>query len=109
MLQCDECAMWRLLYSKFKLTKKERTDLQAAIEDVSFTCGAPLQDLQLPGHLSEVYARQLSCGEPIEKLYYTAKYSHICIYCADTVDLPVLEDKYPQCHACQDKLKIAKL
>ena len=31
MLQCDKCAMWRLLYSKFKLTKKERTDLQVAI------------------------------------------------------------------------------
>ena len=109
MLQCDECAMWRLLYSKFKLTKKERTDLQVAIEDISFTCGAPLQDLQLPECLSEVYTRELSCGEPIEKLYYTEKYSPICIYCADTVDFPVSKDKYPQCHACQDKPEIAKL
>jgi hypothetical protein len=36
---------------------------------------------QLPGRLNEVYTRELWCGEPIEKLYYTAKY----IYCADTV------------------------
>ena len=45
MLQCDECSMWRLLYSRHKLTRKERADLQAALEDVSFTCGAQLQDL----------------------------------------------------------------
>ena len=81
MLQCDECAMWRLLYSKFKLTKKERTDLQVAIEDVSFTCGAPMQDLQLPGRLSEVYTRELSCGEPIEKLLHSKIFSHMYLLC----------------------------
>ena len=48
ILQCDECSMWRLLYSRFKLTRKARADLQVAIDDISFTCGAPLQDLQLP-------------------------------------------------------------
>ena len=57
MLQCDECGMWRLLYSKLKLTKKERADLEVALEDVSFSCGASLQDLQLPGRLDNVYAR----------------------------------------------------
>ena len=87
--------MWRLLYSKFKLTKKERTDLQAAMEDIPFTCGAPLQDLDLPGRLGEVYTRELSCGEPIEKLYYSAKYSPICIYCAGVVE-SAPQDKYPQ-------------
>ena len=54
MLQCDECAMWGLLYSKVKLTKKERADLQVAIEDISFTCGASLQDIELPGCLNDV-------------------------------------------------------
>ena len=89
MLQCDQCAMWTILYSKVKLKKKERTDLQVAIEDISFTCGAPLQDFQLPGRLAEVYTREFLCGELMDKLYYTAEYSPICIYCADTVDLPV--------------------
>ena len=107
MLQCDECAMWRLLYSKFKLTKKERVDFQVAIEDISFTCGAPLQDLQLPGRLNEVYNRELCCGETNEKLYYTAKYFPICIYCADTVQ-SVPKEKYPQCSACKDKPEILK-
>ena len=42
--------------------------MQQVIEDVSFTCGAPLQDSELPGRLNEV----LSCGDPIEKLYYNS-------------------------------------
>ena len=108
MLQCDKCAMWRVLYSCFKLTRKERSDLQKVIKGISFTCGAPLQDLELPGHLNEVCTRELSCGEPIEKLYYTAKYSPICIYCADDVD-SVPNDKYPQCSACKGKPEIKKV
>ena len=107
MLQCDECSMWRLPYSRFKLTRKERADLQVAIDDISFTCGALLHDLQLPGCLSKVYTRELSCGEPIEKLYYTAKYIPICIYCADDVE-SVPKDKYSQCNACKDKPEIMK-
>ena len=107
MLQCDECSMWRLLYSRFKLTRKERADLQVAINGISFTFGAPLQDLQLPGRLSEVYTRELSCGESTEKLNYTAKYTPICIYCADDVE-SVPKDKYPQCNACKDKPEIMK-
>ena len=27
MLQCDECGLWRLLYSQKKLTKRDRLDL----------------------------------------------------------------------------------
>ena len=110
MLQCDECGMWRLLYSKLKLTKKERADLEVALEDVSFSCGASLQYLQLPGRLDNVYARELSCGEPIEKLYYSAIYT-ICVYCACDVE-SVPKDNYPQSivfvQACQLFLKHSK-
>ena len=102
MLQCDECCMWRLLYCRYKLTKKERSDLQTALEDVSFTCGAQLQDLELPGRLNDVYTRIISCEQLIEKLYYSAKYSPICVYCAQDVE-SIPEDKYPQCTDCADK------
>ena len=50
--------MWRLLYSKYKLNRKEKCDLQAI---VSFTCGAQIQGLNKPGHLNDV--RQMSCIE----------------------------------------------
>jgi len=49
ILQCDECNMWKLLYSHHKLTTKEQNDLQAVISDVLFTCGAEIQDSNLPG------------------------------------------------------------
>ena len=68
MLQCDECGMWRLLYCRFKLSKKEQANLQTALQDVSFTCGAQLQNLELPGRLNEVYTRKISCEQPMEKL-----------------------------------------
>ena len=107
MLQCEECSMWRLLYSRYKLTRQEKTQLKAAVEDLSFTCGAPLQDLDLPGRLNDVYTRQLHCEEPIEKLYYSAKYNPICIYCAEDVNT-VPADRYPQCDSCKDKPAIMK-
>ena len=77
--------MWRLLYCRFKLSK-EQADLEAALEDISLTCGAQLQNLELPGSLNEVYTRTMSCKEPIEELYYSAKYGPICVYCAADVD-----------------------
>ena len=65
--------MWRLLYSKYKLNRKEKADLLKTIEVVSFACGTQIQDLNLPGCLNEIYKRQISCMEPIERLYYSAK------------------------------------
>lgn len=99
--------MWRLLYSRYKLTRQEKAQLQFAIEDLSFTCGAPLQDLNLPGRLNDVYTRQLQCEEPIEKLYYSAKYDPICIYCGGVVK-EVQGDRYPQCDLCKNKTVIMK-
>lgn len=45
MLQCDKCCMLRLLYCRFKLSKKEWSDPKTTFQDVSLTCGAQLQDL----------------------------------------------------------------
>ena len=87
---------------RFKLSKKEQADLQTTLQDVSFTCGAQLQDLELPGQLNEVYTRKISCKQPVEKLYYSAKYSSICVYF--TVDVESIpKEKYPQCADCADK------
>ena len=66
MLECEHCGRWWLLYCQQKLTKKERKSLQEALANVSFTCGVPLQELELPGKLANVYVRDISCEEPIE-------------------------------------------
>ena len=107
MLKCEKCLIWRILYSRYKLAQQEKTQLQAALEELSFTCGAPIQDLDLPGRLSDVYTRQLHCEEPIEKLYNSAKYSPICIYYAqDLQEVPT--NHYQQCTECKDKPAITK-
>ena len=46
MVQCEECEMWRLVYSKYKLTTAERATLNQALEEFTFTCGAMLSDLE---------------------------------------------------------------
>ena len=34
---------------------------------------------------TDVYTRELACEKPIEKIYYTVKYSPICIHSAEYV------------------------
>ena len=51
IVQCDECDKWCLLFSKRKLSARERTQLQGTIEDVSYSCGATIDDLILPDTL----------------------------------------------------------
>ena len=64
-----------------KLSKRDRHDLQSILDDALFTGGAQLQDLDLPEQLLGVYTREMSCEEPIEKLYYSVKYKPMCVLC----------------------------
>ena len=109
MLMCEECEMWRLLYSKRKLKQQERIELERGLNGLSFSCGAQLQDSDsVPDYLKEiVFVRKLSCEDPVEKLYYSAKFEDICIHCSGPVQ-PWSDNGpyYPQCRACQSKDKI---
>ena len=40
-----------------------------------------------------------NCQDPIEKLYYSAKYEPICVYCARNKPWTI-PDQYPQCQEC---------
>ena len=102
MLQCEECDLWRLLYSKRKLSVQEKTQLQAYIDDITYTCGATLQELDLPESFSCVFVREHNCFEPIEKLYYSANLEPICIYCAAEVQ-EECSDVYPMCDTCSSE------
>ncbi len=68
MVECQECGMWRLLYSKYKLNKHQRTKLQILLEELVYTCGAKLSQLQLPDEFKYVEIRDHDCHNPIEKL-----------------------------------------
>ena len=83
--------MWRLVYSKYKLTTAERATLNQALEEFTFTCGAVLSDLELREERLDgehVFVRGLCCYEPLEKLYYSVRpYEHICIYCCSSENI----------------------
>jgi len=48
MLMCDECGMWRLVYATKKLKAPEVRKLRMALDDLSFSCGASLQEAEIP-------------------------------------------------------------
>ena len=78
ILMCDECSMYRLIYSKRKLKPAEKLQLEQALDGLSFSYGAQLQNTDIPEHLKDtVFVRQMSCEEPID---YSAKFTDICVY-----------------------------
>ena len=85
-LQCEECELWRLVYSETKLTKQQNKSLEEALADSVFTCGSALEDLQVEG-FNNVYIRPLNCYDHIEKQYYSAGYTPICVYCGEDCPL----------------------
>ncbi|KAL5496676.1 hypothetical protein EMCRGX_G013014 [Ephydatia muelleri] len=109
MLMCDVCEMWRLVYSRRKLKQNEKKELEKGLDCVSFSCGAQLQDSDVPEYLKDaVFVRKMSCEDPIKKLYYSAKFEDICVYCSGPV--PPWSDTeafYPQCTSCAEKPIIA--
>ena len=102
VIQCEECNMWRLVFSKKKLPPAARNTLQSILEEVSYTCGASLEDLDLPESLGSVVIRIHHCEDTIERLYYSAGYEDICIFCAATSDLVdnLPPSTYPVCVSC---------
>ena len=107
MLQCEECEMWRLIFSKFKLDQRKKKHLQKALEQFTYTCGARLSSLDLGEEFKNVEVRVHSCYDPIEKLYYSAGFDPICVYCASVCSFSS-EDFYPQCSACSEHPPVSK-
>ena len=101
----------RLIYAKKKLTHTQKQQLERVLDHVSFSCGTQLQDYSdLPQDMMDmVFARNLNCNEPIERLYYSAKFADICVHCSSESVSPWndSEEFYPQCEGCSEKSKIA--
>ena len=110
VVQCDECNKWRLLFSKRKLAFHERHELEQLLSDISYTCGAKMEDLQLPELLKCVEIRIHQCCDRIERLYYSAYPSDVlCIHCGSTEDIVESEESiYPYCSDCSNKDKVYK-
>uniref|UniRef100_A0A1X7SQM0 Uncharacterized protein n=1 Tax=Amphimedon queenslandica TaxID=400682 RepID=A0A1X7SQM0_AMPQE len=107
MVQCSECDMWRLIFSRYKLNSDQRRDLQSVLDDYEYSCGASLAELNLEDVYKDVEIRAHNCYDPIEVLYYSAKFTPICVYCA-TPQAYTAENEYPKCENCYDKPPIYK-
>ena len=104
LVQCDECDKSHLLFSKRKLSSRERAQLEGIIANVSYSCGATIADLILPDTLKGVGIQGPNCSDPIEKMYCSAyKDDLICIHCGSTnyLTVPVESDTfYSYCSDC---------
>ena len=109
VIQCENCDLWRIIFSKYKLKPSQKQQLQQLLDNVSYnyTCGSKLKDLDLPEEFSNVEIRDHRCKDPIEKLYYSAKFDPICIYCGQNQPYTV-EGQYPQCENCFSLPPISK-
>ena len=98
------------MYSLKKLTTVQHNQLMATLEGMSFSCGAPLEDLDLPDGLPVVFVKELSCSDPMEKLHYSVGHEAICYYCG--TEQEIIEEEtdvyYPACCACSGREKVKK-
>ena len=101
--------MWRLVYSKYKLSDAERCSLEQAVEDYTHTCGAQLKDLGGSFEKERICMRNICCYEPLEKLYYSVgTYKPLCIFCCSNEELTTKDGRYPQCKTCSSREPIKK-
>ena len=109
MLQCEECQMWRIVYSKYKLPAAERVAFQEAMDNFTYTCGAELKDLGGKFEDETICMRNIRCFDPVEKLYYSVGTNElICIHCCSSENLNNKDGFYPQCRDCIHKQAIKK-
>ena len=95
VVQCEECKMWRIVYSKYKLTDSELEIIKSILDNYTYTCGSSMGDLHLCGRLSTVCIRNIRCHEPLEVHYYALDHEIICIHCCGADGLT-----YRQCNLC---------
>ena len=78
-----------------KIYKLSVAKLQQLLNDHSYSCAAKLQDLHLGDEFKDVEIRDRACGDTIEKLYYSAGFEPVCVYCG--CDQPFTSpEQYPQ-------------
>jgi hypothetical protein len=109
LVQCEECELWRLLYSKKKIDPKNISFLEKIVADITYRCGATFDDLQLPTELQSVCVKVHQCYDPMEKLSYSCGFPIVCYYCARDLNESVTSSEYyPQSSHCAGKPPIKK-
>ena len=93
-----------------KAYSPDKHQLQLVLEDVSYSCGAMFNELDIPDSLTCVHVLEHICYDPVEPLYYVAGFDPICVYCAsEELRESSTEYYYPMCNNCfQNKEPIKK-
>jgi hypothetical protein len=99
--------MWRLIFSKKKLTPQAMNDLKMLLEDISYSCGATFSEINLPDSLKSICIKEHKCYDITEKLYYSCNFEPICIHCGTCCE-DGESTSYPQCQDCYLKSKILR-
>ena len=98
IVMCSECLRPRVIYAQKKLSFQEVLQVERILEDVYFTCGSSLQDID-SSHgvgsttdsqlLSKVSVRaNLTCNDPVEISFYSSEsFPDVCVHCACVGDL----------------------
>ena len=100
MLKCEECGMWRLIYTTRKLSARV---VEASLDGLSFSCGS---------QLSVIFVGDSQCNDPVEALYYSANYTDLCVHCCADIECSetvTCKEYYPQCEDCiatKDKISM---
>ena len=85
----------------------KRRFLLRLLDDYTYTCGSTLAELDLGEDFEDVEIKDHACGDVIEKLYYSAGFEPICVYCG--VDQPFTsQDNYLQCETCSSREPVKK-
>ena len=83
VVQCEECGMWWIVYSKYKLTDNESEIIKSILDNYAYTCGSSMEDLNLCGKLStHVCIRIVRCYEPLEVHYYAFGQENFSVFTA---------------------------
>ena len=110
-LICEECTKPRLLHSQKKLKANEVVRLESVFEDVRYSCGADVHDIDVNGNDSPILEKgfvkvNLTC---IEIPYYSVgTYEIICIHCRSDEGVREEPHLYPICSKCIENKKQPK-
>jgi hypothetical protein len=99
------------MFSKRKLSLHQQQEFQKIVSDLSYSCGATMEDVDLPEYLKCVEIRSHCCTDLIERLYYSAYPEDVLrIHCGDTDNLvsDLEEGAFPYCKECESQSRIYK-
>ena len=107
LLNCDECSKPLLLHAKHKLQTKKLNEAKRVLNDLVFTCGSSLSELDEEGAdniVDTVYVKEnLYCTQMIELPYFSCQtHQDACIRCGHSGELTKEQEHYPQCKRCTD-------